>query len=177
MKKVMALFGFLSVGFFFWHSFLSVRYFYGNIPYTPALDYVGWMLAACVCVHMVPALINRIRNAVKMKNQRIYQRYIMDSAIQNITGISLVGFLILHVLAIELHKALASDITGTIWWAVDLLFFLTAFIHMAIALPHLLITYGIVTRKIPYKIARAVIFTLSLFGFVMLGFSRTVFLF
>ena len=177
MKKVMVIFGFLSVGMFFWHSILSVRYFYGKLPYTPALDAVGGMLAACLTVHIVLTLIDIVKNARKMKGQRFYSKYTVDSSLQNITGISLIGFLILHVMAIELNRALHSNISGIIWWAVDLFFYLTICLHLAITLPHTLITYGIVTHRIPYNIARAVLYAISILGFVMLAYSHTVFCF
>jgi succinate dehydrogenase/fumarate reductase cytochrome b subunit len=174
-KKMITFFGFMSVGVFFWHSTLTVQYFLGKMPHNIGMNVTGFILVFFMTIHMILALINMVKNAKRTKGERFYSKYIMEHGLQNVSGICIYSFALLHALFLELHKAFGTQFLLFSWLIADVFLYLSITIHLCIALPHILISCGIITDKKVYSITKGILVVISAALFVPLTYAQTVF--
>ena len=176
MKKAVLHLGFVSVFMLIWHSVLTVQYYSGGLPYSAAFRVTGAMLAAAAAVHGAISVVQMVKNVRKMKGHRYYSKLITDGTAQNTTGLFVVGFLIIHAVCVELN--LAFDIRGLriLQLVFDIAFYASVCLHLCITMPHMLISYGMVTRKSVYTVLRAVICAVFLVFLAVLIRAETIFM-
>ena len=167
-KKLIALFGALSLVAFGFHTVLSIRYFVGAISYTPVINILGIIFVVFVTVHAILAVSDMIRLARKTKNDKFYGKYIAEHGFQNISGIGIYIAAILHTIAIEANRAVGSNLTGIIWFVADIVLYIFVCMHFIYSVPHIFISLGIVTNPIVYKIIRLLMIIISIILFVLL---------
>lgn len=174
-KKMISFLGFMSVGIFSWHSSLTVQYFLGKMPHNIGMNVTGFILVFFLTIHAILALTNMVKNAKRTGGERSYAKYIMEHGLQNVSGICIYGFALLHALFLELHKALGTQPLLISWLIADIMLYLSITIHLCIALPHLLISYGIITNKKAYSISKGILVAVSAALFIPLTYAQTVF--
>lgn len=176
-KKMITFLGFMSVGVFFWHSTLTVQYFLGQMPHNVGMNGTGFILVFFLTIHAILALTNMVKNAKRTSGERFYMKYIMEHGLQNVSGICIYGFALLHALFLELHKAIGTQPLLISWLISDILLYLSITIHLCIALPHILISCGIITNKKAFGIAKGILVFISAALFVPLTYAQTIFTF
>lgn len=175
-KKIIAIFGILSLITFAIHTTFATRYFVGAIPYSPIINILGIIFVLFITVHGFCAITDMIRIAKKTKNDQFYGKYIADHAMQNISGIGMYISGIIHAVAIEVHHAVNNSVTGAVWFGADVLLYAFVCIHLMFALPHILLSMGIVTNSKTYKIIRYIVNIVSIILLIMLVNAHIIFM-
>lgn len=176
-KKLITFLGIMSIGTFSWHSILTVQYFLGLMPHNIGMTISGFAFVFFLTMHMVLTLIDIIKTTKRTSNEKFYINYSFEQALQNMSGLFIFGFAVLHAVFIELHKAFGTQIFSICWWLTDILLFLCISIHLCITLPHVMISCGIVTNRKLYNFIKIIIYIVSVSLFVLLTYAHTVFTF
>jgi succinate dehydrogenase/fumarate reductase cytochrome b subunit len=176
-KKMITFLGLMSIGVFSWHSTLTIQYFLGQTPQNIGMNISGFLLVFFLTIHMILALTNVVKNSKRTGDERFYMKYIVEHSLQIFSGISIFGFATFHALFFELHKALGSQIFLVAWLISDILFYLCISIHLCIGMPHMMISYGIITNKKIYSTVKGILVIITVALFVLLTYAQAVFTF
>lgn len=176
MKKIIIIFGMLSLIFFLLHMILATRYFVGITGYSTLINMMGIIFVVFLSVHAFCAVYRMIKNSKKTKNDVFYGKYMYISGLQNISGICIYVCGILHAVAIEINRAIALNITNILWLCIDILLYISVCVHMAIAIPRMFISSGIIINKRLYRFVKTVCVTVNAVLFILLAYSHFVFI-
>lgn len=176
-KKLITFLGIMSIGTFTWHSILTVQYFLGLMPHNIGMLISGFAFVFFLTIHMVLTLIDIIKTTKRTGKEKFYMSYSFEQALQNMSGLFLYGFALLHSVFIELHRVFETQVFNICWWITDIFLFLCITLHFCITFPHVMISCGIVTNRKLYNFIKIIIYVVSISLFALLVYAQTVFTF
>ncbi|WP_405110999.1 hypothetical protein MHH28_01875 [Paenibacillus sp. FSL K6-1217] len=150
MKKIVAISGALSTLFFLIHLIVACIYYTGMMPYGYIHMTIGGILSIVMSVHMISAIFLMVKNRQRDKKAKQYPQFNMSTVIQSATGIFTGIFLLVHILVIELSKRIDGTAFNIIYVSAEFLFLLTIGLHMAVSVPKLFISMGVIKKRENY---------------------------
>lgn len=169
MRKINALVVIVIIGMFGVHSISSALYLAGILKYQPSYQITGRRVFLVVCLHLIISLILYFKELSKKKKSKVNIALVAETKIQLISGILLAVLMGLHVVLYSCYSAAkipeSLQVRG-IHLIVDMLFFGTILSHLAVSIPRLAISVGLVNRELAYikvnKIVKVILLLLGL---------------
>lgn len=131
------------------HAISSVLLLYGLIDYSPDLPVLGRRLFYPVVAHIIISLYLYF----KTRNVKKYPELIPETTQQIVTGILIIVFVSLHILAYKLisYQIQFEPAMRLIHLIIDILFFISLILHLRISIPRLMVTFGFLEGKNSYN--------------------------
>lgn len=167
MKKTIVISSIFCTILFFLHCTIACLYYSQVITSRVLVIASGCVLGIPLVIHMVTSLISMERNAQKDPNASVYAELNANIVIQSATGIFSMVFLVLHVIVNGLSNAYDNKPLFYIHAALEFIFILILIIHLAVGLPKLFLSLGLIKRMKSYRISRIVVCVLLIFPLFM----------
>lgn len=168
MRKINALVVIAIIGLFGEHSISSALYLAGILKYQPSYQITGRRVFLIVCLHLIISLFLYFKELSKRKNSKVNIELVAETKIQLISGILLAVLMGVHVILYSCYSAAklpeSLQVRG-IHLIVDILFVGAILRHLAVSIPRLAISVGLVNSEKTYiKLYKIVKVILSLLG-------------
>ncbi len=167
MKKTVVISSIFCTILFFLHCTIACLHYSQVITSKVPVIASGCILGIPLVIHMVTSLISMARNAQKDPNASAYAELNVNIVIQSATGIFSMVFLVLHVVVNGLSSAYGHKFLLYLHAALELIFILILLLHLAVGLPKLFLSLGLIKRMKSYKISRIVVCVLLIIPLLM----------
>ena len=149
MKKLLVISGLLAAMIFGFHTTLATQYYFGG-PYKSVLEVGEILLGVLILVHMTFALIRLIPDIGRTMRDRPYFKLNAVYWTKILSALGIMIFALLHIVAFRAYVRSPGTSSAWFWGIADMLFYLSAFVHLAFVTPHLFISFGLVTGRRSY---------------------------
>ena len=167
MKKTLVISSIFCTIAFFLHCTIACL-FYSNVLTTRWVNMMlGSVLSIPFVIHMITSLISMRRNAQKDPNASLYPELNGNIVVQSATGIFTIIFFVLHIVVNLLANAYEYKALFYSHAVLEFLFVLILIIHLAVGLPKLFISLGLIKRMKSYKISRIVVVVFLIFPLLL----------
>lgn len=153
-KKAVVLFGLLGVVLLVVHLVMGVSLFLGAASWSRVIPVTGRVLVTCLAVHVVFALAGFVRDRRSTWGQASYPSLAVVDTVQVVSGISVVLLALVHGILGEASFQAGTALLRWGYFAANALLFVAVGIHLGIALPHVLVSLGVVVRPESYRRAK-----------------------
>lgn len=173
MKKiVISVLGILCAVLFMIHSIPGVKLFLRTGDFLPLVPLSGIILTALIAAHMIPALIDVCR-IMKAERDRVrYLRETIESELQIISGICIGITVVLHMIFGPLNFTSDSHVIRACYLTANLLMYSAVCVHLAVSVPHVFITFGIVTDSVLYRVIQTISWGTAAAVFILLVYAN-----
>jgi len=159
-----------------YHAIISALCMAEIISYTPDMVTSGLIVLAFVIIHIVISLYLFVKDKIKQKKIRVYNDINKDIRLQAISGIFIIIFAVAHVLSyIYIPSFNANLISKIIHFIIDILLFITVFIHLQISIPRLLVSLGFLTGENDYEKSRKIVKVILGVGLILLIIAEVIY--
>jgi hypothetical protein len=157
MKKiVISVLGILSAALFAVHFIPGIKLYLRTGGFLPLIPLSGFVLIALIAAHMIPALIDVFQTMKASGNQVKYRKETMESELQIVSGICIGAAVVLHMIFGPLSFSSGSHVIRACYLTANLLMYTAVCVHLAVSVPHVFITFGIVTDSVLYRVIRII---------------------
>src|SRR5574344_1376530 len=168
-KKVITILALLSFILFLIHSVLGIQVFFHVNEHALLTDKIGRILITCVFLHMVLALSEVIKNTKRTHAEKKYHAFTKEETVQVCTGICIIIFAALHTVSVKQPSHIFLFIS-------NVALFLVLFIHLGVTVPHLLISYGIITNNKLYRNLKGAWYSISTALFILYSIANSYYI-
>lgn len=142
LRKINSIITVLIFLLLFTHISLSSLLLLEVIAFTPFIRVVDVLLAVFVLFHVIISLYLYYNDKKIRSNIRTYFNIRNDTQIQIISGILIIVFASLHIIAYAMYFMIESYGLRFIFFVIDLLLFSSLYVHLRISIPRLMVSFG-----------------------------------
>lgn len=173
MKKiVISVLGILSAALFTVHFIPGIKLYLRTGGFIPLIPLSGFVLVALVAVHMIFALIDMFRTIKTEKEQIKYRKEAIENEIQIVSGICIGITVVLHMIFGPLSFISNSHVIRACYLTANLLMYSAVCVHLAVSVPHVFITFGIVTDSVLYRVIQTISWGTAAAVFILLVYAN-----
>lgn len=178
MRKLNGILVIIIIAMLAIHSILAAFFLGGLIKYSPNYQITGRRLFIVLCVHMLISIYLMLQEHFKHHKIYKYARVIRETRIQAVTGVLIILFMISHVILYSIDSVAnpsTENIMIFLHLLTDLLLITSILIHLAVSIPRLCVSLGVIGSQKGYEKGKKIVFRILTVLWVCYVFAEASF--